>query len=251
MNVLIIEDEDLAADRLENMLVEVEPGINVQAKIGSVKDSVTWLSTHTSDLIFVDIQLSDGLSFSIFEQIQISSPLIFTTAYDQYAIEAFKHNSISYLLKPIRKDELRESLQKFERFRTGFGIDFDLLRSIYEGEKPDYKKRFLISVGQKLKKVEVNDIAYFYAMEKSVFCRTFGDRVMPIDHSLDSLEDLLNPEKFFRINRKYIVNMDSIDQMVLWSRSRIKLDLNPEIKDDEGSIVSISRTSDFKKWMNS
>jgi DNA-binding LytR/AlgR family response regulator len=251
MNVLIIEDEDLAADRLENMLVEVNPNINVQAKIGSVKDAVTWLSTHTSDLIFVDIQLSDGLSFSIFEDVQISTPLIFTTAYDQYAIQAFKHNSISYLLKPIRKKELSESLQKFERFRTGFGIDFDLLRTIYEGDKPDYKKRFLISMGEKLKRVEVSDIAYFYALEKSVFCRTFDEKTRPIDHSLDALEGLLDPEKFFRINRKYIVNMESIDQMVLWSRSRIKLKLHPEIKDDEDSIVSISRSTDFKKWMNS
>jgi DNA-binding LytR/AlgR family response regulator len=232
-------------------LDEIDPEIKVRAKIRSVKEAVNWLKEHTVDLIFIDIQLSDGLSFSIFEEVHISTPLVFTTAYDQYAIRAFQHNSISYLLKPIRKKELKESLEKFERFRSAFSIDFDTLRSIYHGEKPDYKKRFLISIGEKLKKVEVADIAYFYAMDKNVFCRTFENKALPIDQSLDALEDLLNPASFFRINRKYIVNMDAIEQMIAWSRSRIKLELNPSVQDEEGTIVSISRSSDFKKWMNS
>jgi|AntRauTorcE11897_2_1112592.scaffolds.fasta_scaffold00049_25 DNA-binding LytR/AlgR family response regulator len=251
MNVLIIEDEDLAAERLENMLLEIDPSLEVRAKIRSVKEAVRWLREHTVDLIFIDIQLSDGLSFSIFEEIHISTPLVFTTAYDQYAIRAFEHNSISYLLKPIRKADLKESLEKFERFRSAFSIDFETLKEIYQGEKPDHKKRFLISIGEKLKKVEVTEMAYFYAMEKNVFCRTFDDKVLPMDHSLDALEELLDPESFFRINRKYIINMDAIEQMIAWSRSRIKLELNPSIKGDEDAIVSISRSSDFKKWMNS
>ncbi|HKK25613.1 MAG TPA: LytTR family DNA-binding domain-containing protein [Gracilimonas sp.] len=251
MNVLIIEDEDLAAERLERMLNEIDPEVNVRAKIRSVKEAINWLKEHTVDLIFIDIQLSDGLSFSIFDEIHISTPLVFTTAYDQYAIRAFQHNSISYLLKPIRKKELKESLEKFERFRSAFSIDFETIRSIYQGEKPAYKKRFLISIGEKLKKIEVTDIAYFYAMDKSVFCRTFENKALPIDQSLDALEELLDPEIFFRINRKYIVNMNAIEQMIAWSRSRIKLELNPPVKDEEGAIVSISRSSDFKKWMNS
>ena len=251
MNVLIIEDEDLAAERLERMLNEIDPDVNVRAKIRSVKEAINWLKEHTVDLIFIDIQLSDGLSFSIFDEIHISTPLVFTTAYDQYAIRAFQHNSISYLLKPIRKKELKESLGKFERFRSAFSIDFETISSIYQGDKPAYKKRFLISIGEKLKKIEVTDIAYFYAMDKSVFCRTFENKALPIDQSLDALEELLDPEIFFRINRKYIVNMNAIEQMIAWSRSRIKLELNPPVKDEEGAIVSISRSSDFKKWMNS
>lgn len=251
MNVLIIEDEDLAAEKLERMLGEIDPKVKVRAKIGSIKEAVSWLKEHTVDLIFIDIQLSDGLSFSIFEDVHITTPLVFTTAYDQYAIRAFQHNSISYLLKPIRRRDLKESLEKFDRLRTAFSIDFETLSSIYNGEKPDYKKRFLISIGEKLKKVEVTDIAYFYAMDKSVFCRTFKNKALPIDHSLDTLEDLLDPANFFRINRKYIVNMDAIEQMIAWSRSRIKLELAPSIQDEEEAIVSISRSSDFKKWMNS
>lgn len=250
MNVLIIEDEDLAAERLERMLREIDPTVEVRAKIRSVKEAVRWLREYTVDLIFIDIQLSDGLSFSIFDEIHISTPLVFTTAYDQYAIRAFSHNSISYLLKPIRKSELKESLDKFDRFRSAFSIDFETIRSIYQGEKPDYKKRFLISLGEKLKKVEVTDIAYFYAMEKSVFCKTFDAKVLPIDLSLDAIEDLLDPEMFFRINRKFVVNMKAIEQMLAWSRSRIKLELTPPVHDSEETIVSISRSSDFKKWMS-
>lgn len=251
MHVLIIEDEDLAADRLERMLREIDPSVEIRSRIRSVHEAVRWLRENTVDLIFIDIQLSDGLSFSIFDEIHISTPLVFTTAYDQYAIRAFRHNSISYLLKPIRKSELKESLEKFNRFKSAFSIDFETIRSIYQGEKPDYKKRFLISVGEKLKKVEVTDIAYFYAMEKSVFCKTFDAKVLPIDRSLDAIEDLLDPEMFFRINRKFVVNMKAIEQMIAWSRSRIKLELTPPVNDAEETIVSISRSSDFKKWMNS
>ena len=251
MDVLIIEDEEIAAERLENMLSDIDPDVNVLAKTGSVKEAVSWLRAHTADLIFVDIQLSDGLSFAIFDEIPVSTPLIFTTAYDQYAIQAFKHNSISYLLKPIRKKELAESLGKFRRLKTAFGIDFGELRSVYEDGKKEYKKRFLVSVGEKLKKVEVEDIAYFYAMEKSVFFKTFESKTLSVDQSLDALEEELDPNQFFRINRKYIVNLDSIEEMVLWSRSRIKLTLTPGVSKDDDTVVSISRSSDFKQWMNS
>jgi len=251
MDVLIIEDEALAAERLKNMLTGIDPDINVLATIGSVKKAIAWLQVHTADLIFVDIQLSDGLSFTIFDEVQVTTPLIFTTAYDQYAIQAFKHNSVSYLLKPIRKRELAESIGKFRRLQTSFGIDFSALRSVYEGEKQEYQKRFLIIVGEKLKKVEVADIAYFYAMQKSVFFKTFDHKTLPVEHSLDSLEEMLDPGQFFRINRKYLVNMESIEEMVQWSRSRIKLFLKPEVANEEDTIVSISRSSDFKTWMNS
>lgn len=250
MKIAIIEDELLAADRLEEMILEIVPDSRIVARCGSVRESVSWLMNNTADLIFLDIQLSDGLSFSIFDRISISTPVIFTTAYDQYAIRAFELNSISYLLKPIRKSDLEESLRKYQSMKSAFSIDFDRLLAGIRGEDPGYKKRFLIRTGEKLKKVETADIAYFYALEKSVFCRTFENKMMPVDYTLDALESLIDPALFFRINRKYIVNLEAIDNMLAWSRSRIKLELTPPVKEDD-TIVSIERSADFKKWMNS
>lgn len=250
MNVLIIEDERFAADKLELMLKEVAPTFKIMAKLGSIKDSVNWLMQNSVDLIFLDIQLSDGVSFSIFEQVNINTPIIFTTAYDQYAIKAFELNSISYLLKPIRKKDLADSLQKYQTLKSTFGIDFEKLLANIQGREPDYKKRFLIQIGEKIRKVEITEIAYFYVLDKGVFAKTFQGNTYPIDYTLDKLENLLNPEKFFRINRKYVVNMDSISGMIAYSRSRVKLDLNPKPLDELDTIVSIDRSADFKKWLN-
>jgi DNA-binding LytR/AlgR family response regulator len=251
MKIAIIEDEELAADRLGDMILEIVPDSRIVARCGSVRESVSWLMNNTADLIFLDIQLSDGLSFSIFDRISISTPVIFTTAYDQYAIRAFELNSISYLLKPIRKSDLEESLRKYQSMKSAFSIDFDRLLAGIRGEDPGYKKRFLIRTGEKLKKVETANIAYFYALEKSVFCRTFENKMMPVDYTLDALESLIDPALFFRINRKYIVNLEAIDNMLAWSRSRIKLELTPPVKDADDTIVSIERSADFKRWMNS
>ena len=251
MNVLIIEDESLAADKLERMLKEVDPSITVLAKPGSIKESVKWLFQNAADLIFLDIQLSDGISFSIFDQVSINTPVIFTTAYDEYAIKAFKLNSISYLLKPIRKNDLAESLQKYRNLKSAFSIDFDLLLANIQGKEPDFKKRFLIQIGEKIKKIEVSEIAYFYVLDKGVYMRTFQGNSYSIENTLDKLESILNPTAFFRINRKYLVNMDSIANMVAYSRSRVKLDLKPNADDELDTVVSIDRSADFKKWMNS
>jgi DNA-binding LytR/AlgR family response regulator len=251
MNVLIIEDESLAADKLEHMLLEVDPSIRVLAKTGSIKESVKWLIDHTADLIFLDIQLSDGISFSIFEQVVVNTPVIFTTAYDQYAIKAFQLNSIAYLLKPIRKSDLAESLKKFQTLKSAFTIDFDALVTAIQGREPDYKKRFLIQIGEKIRKIEVSEIAYFYVLEKGIYLKTFQGNSYPVEFTLDRLEATLNPEKFFRINRKYMVNMDSIANMVAYSRGRIKLELKPKADEEFEAIVSVDRSSDFKKWLNS
>ena len=250
MNILIVEDEALAADRLEKILKEITPDINVLAKIGSIKESVKWLMLNSADLIFLDIQLSDGLSFSIFDQVSVQTPVIFTTAYDQYAIKAFQLNSVSYLLKPIRKNELAESLQKYKSLKSAFSIDFDNLLSAIQGNKPEYRKRFLIQIADKFRKVEVEDIAFFYASDRNVFLTTLDGHSYPMDISLDSLENVIDPALFFRINRKYIVSMKSIANMFAWSRSRIKLVLKPATDDEMDTIVSIDRTADFKKWMN-
>lgn len=251
MNVLIIEDEKLAAEKLESMLMDTAPEVRVVAKLGSIKESVKWLLKNTADLIFLDIQLSDGISFSIFDQVAVSTPIIFTTAYDQYAIKAFQLNSISYLLKPIRKSDLSESLQKFHHLKSAFNIDFDVLISQIQGRQSDFKKRFLIQIGEKIKKIEVDETAYFYVLAKSLYLRTFDGHNYPVDYTLDKLETILDPSRFFRINRKYLVNIDAISNMVAYSRSRVKLGLKPKADNELDAIVSIDRSSDFKKWLNS
>ncbi len=251
MKVLIIEDEIFAAEKLEQMLVEINPAITVIAKLGSINESVKWFMNYTCDLIFLDIQLSDGISFSIFEQVTINTPIIFTTAYDQYAIKAFQLNSISYLLKPIRKTDLEESLKKYQSLKSAFSIDFEMLLANIQGRNPEHKKRFLIQIGEKIRKVELSEIAYFFVLEKGVYLKTFQGNSYPVEYTLDKLESLISPEKFFRINRKYIVSIDSISNMVAYSRSRVKLELTPKADEEFDTIVSIDRSSDFKKWLNS
>lgn len=260
MNVVIIEDESIAAERLEKLLKETAPDFNILAKLTSIKDSVKWLSRNTVDLIFLDIQLSDGLSFSIFDNISLNIPIIFTTAYDQYAIKAFKLNSISYLLKPVRKDDLSEAIEKFRTLsgkdtvgaqglpNSSQNIDFENLIAAISG-KSAFRKRFLIQVGDKFRKIETTDIAYFYACEKNVFLKTFEGSSCPCDYTLDTLEEMVDPSEFFRINRKYFISMKSIKSMVAWSRSRIKVIVTPPA-DEMETIVSIDRSNSFKKWMN-
>jgi DNA-binding LytR/AlgR family response regulator len=250
MKVLIIEDEKVAADKLEQMIYDIDPEIEIKAKIGSIKESVTWLMQHSVDLIFLDIQLSDGISFSIFDTVHVSTPIIFTTAYDQYAIKAFQLNSIAYLLKPIRESELNDSLTKYKTLKSTYGIDFDLLLAQVQGKEHDYKKRFLIQIGDKLKKIDIDDIAYFYVLDKAVYLRLYNGKSYPLEYSLDKLETILNPDEYFRINRKYIVSMNSISNMLAYSRGRVKIELKPPADDEFDTIVSIDRSSNFKMWLN-
>lgn len=250
MKVAIIEDEALAADRLEKIIKDIDPDIQIEAKLGSIKESVKWLAIHKVDLIFLDIQLSDGISFSIFDQININTPVIFTTAYDQYAVKAFQLNSVSYLLKPIRKTELAESLQKYKALKSSFNIDFNELLAAFQANPINYKKRFLIQIGDKYRKIDIDEIAYFCACDKSVFLRTLEGNSYAIDQTLDSLEHSIDPNVFFRINRSFIISLKSISNMISWSRSRIKLVLSPVVENENDTIVSIDRSSDFKKWMN-
>ena len=250
MKVLIIEDELLASERLEKLIKKLRPKTEVTAKLTSIKESVKWLTNNHTDLIFLDIQLSDGLSFSIFNEVSVSVPIILTTAYDQYAIKAFKLNSIDYLLKPVNTDELEQALIKFETLTQAYQIDFQKLLENYQAHKPIYKERFLINIGNVFKKVDTKDIAYFYALDKSVFIKTFQNKSIYINYSLDVLEKLVEPRTFFRINRRYLINLSAIEKMYAWSRSRIKLELTPEPNDKEDVIVSVSRSSDFKEWMN-
>ncbi len=250
MKAVIIEDEPLAAERLESLLKDVDPSLDVVARLDSVSSAVSWLRENRPDLIFLDIQLSDGLSFSIFESVRVESPIIFTTAYDQYAIRAFKVNSVDYLLKPIRKEELRGSLEKLKGLRHSLRPDIDELVSVMRTRQVEYKKRFLIQFGERIRKVQTEEVAFFYALEKAVFLTTVQNHTYPVDCSLDALESMLDPEKFFRINRKMLISFDAIRTMIPYSRSRIKIELHPGEPNGVEALVSVERAAAFKKWMD-
>ncbi|MFZ1518865.1 MAG: LytTR family DNA-binding domain-containing protein [Ignavibacteriaceae bacterium] len=250
MKTIIIEDEKLAAERLKEIINEIDPSIEIADTLSSVEQSINYLKQNKPDLIFLDIQLEDGLSFSIFDKVEIDVPIIFTTAYDNYAIKAFKLNSIDYLLKPIKKNELKDALEKYKSIKSSYLMDFEeIIRSI-QSKDINYKKRFLIQYGQKIKKVETSETAYFYALEKNVFLTTSSGNTYPIDFTLDKLQEVIDPEKFFRINRKMIVGFESIKSMIPYSRSRIKIELNPTEPKDVEALVSVERSSAFKEWMD-
>jgi two-component system, LytTR family, response regulator LytT len=250
INTLIIEDEELLANNLELALKEVDPTITILEKIESVASSVKWLNNNKPDLIFLDIQLSDGLSFEIFEKIEIDVPVIFLTAYDQYAIRAFKLNSIDYLLKPLNIGDLRVAVDKFKK-HTSNNLNQDELKKLLAtiGRKEiTFKKRFVVYVGEKIRYVETENIAYFFILEGDTFMCDFDRNINPCNYSLDKLMPELDPAQFFRVNRQYTVNLKAIRQMFAVSKSAIKLDLTP--RPDSDVFVSLSRSSDFRKWLD-
>jgi DNA-binding LytR/AlgR family response regulator len=253
MKVVIIEDEAFAALRLKKMILEFNSDIEILAELESVAESVKWFKSNPEpDLIFLDIHLEDDLSFAIFDQVNISSPVIFTTAFDEYAIKAFKLKSIDYLLKPIVHEELAAALKKYEQF-SGLqtkSVDLQLLYNLITDKDKKYRERFSFSIGTKIKMVDVNDIAYFFVMDKGVFLRTNQGSTINVDFTLDKLEEMLNPASFFRINRKYLINIASIGNMVAYSRGRVKVELKPKADAEFDTIVSIDRSGDFKKWLN-
>lgn len=247
MNILIIEDEKIASDNLAAMLQIIEPQCRIVAQIESVRGAVKWFSTNTPDLIFCDIQLSDGISFSIFDQLNITTPVIFTTAFDQYAIRAFKVNSIDYLLKPLDQHELTAAMNKFRSLQSHPATDFKaLLMSLTN--KTEYQERLMVYSGQKIKSIKTSDIRYFFTREGSVFFTIADGMTYDTDHTLDKLEELLDPRQFYRINRQMIIHVDAIDSMYSASKSRIKLDLKPPF--DQEMFVSFNNTPGFKLWLN-
>jgi DNA-binding LytR/AlgR family response regulator len=251
MNVLIIEDEPQAAQRIEKLVMNIIPAVNILGKLDSVKNSVNWLKANPSpDLILMDIQLADGISFSIFDQCEVKSPVIFTTAYDEYALKAFKVNSIDYILKPIDEQELRAALNKFQSLNHATQPD-RMLESIGHAMMmltKKYKERFMVKVGEHLKSVEVEEILFFLSLEKTTFAQTKDGRKHILDFTLDQLENLLNPTDYFRINRKYIINPKSIQDMISHTNSRLKLVL--KTSDDGDVIVARERVQEFKDWMD-
>ncbi len=250
MKVVIIEDEKIAADHLETLIREIDPGIEIMERIGSVRSAVSWFMENKADLIFLDIHLSDDICFKIFEQVEIHIPIVFTTAYDQYAIKAFKLNSVDYLLKPIEKSELDQSLKKYKELhaqKKQSEIDFTALLTALN-QKDKYQERFLIQSGRRIKTVKIEQIAYFYSTGKDVFLCTWENKNYSMDYSLDKLENMLPPDRFFRINRKFLIHLDSIRNMYVLSKSRIKVELDPE--SEEETYVSFNKSSEFRKWLN-
>lgn len=250
MKIIIIEDEKPAARRLKRMLNDM--GMEVQTMLHSVEESIQWfLQNEHPDLILLDIQLSDGLSFEIFKEVSIESNIIFTTAYDEYALKAFKLNSIDYLLKPIDDDELRTAIDKYRKYsmkKNNLHIDLDKIKNLLVNPLDrDYKKRFTIKVGQHLKIVNMKSIECFFSDNKATFLHTEIGNNYILDDALEQIEEQLDPTKFFRVSRKFIVHMDFIKDIISYSNSRLQVKL--EHFNEFDIIVSREKVKDFKNWL--
>jgi len=251
MRVLIVEDEPLAAAQLAAHLSALRPQSKILAVCDTVKSTVDWLKNNDPpDLAFFDIQLGDGLSFEVFEQVEYKNPVVFTTAFDQYAIRAFKVNSIDYLLKPIERGELEKALVKFDNLsllKTS-NVTPQVLEEIVSNLKNKrYKERFLVKVGTHLRIVEVKDILYFYSFQKGTFIKSSDGKDYLIDQSLELIEELIDLAKYFRINRKYMVSLKAIKDVVAYSNSRLKLKVEHPNEDD--FLVAREKVKAFKSWV--
>ncbi len=248
MNVVIVEDEYLTADRLENLIHKYDSSIQIITKLPSVSDAVEWFSENPApDLAFMDIHLEDGLAFAIFDQISLKVPIIFTTAYDEYTIQAFKVNSVDYLLKPIDFEELKAALDKFKSLRQPAPDLKDILHLIQKPQETEYKTRFMVSIGTKIHSIEINQIAYFFSEEKITFLVTHDGQKLPLELSLDKLTQVTDPSRFFRVNRQFLVAFQSIDSIHTYSAGKLKLELTPEARAEV--FVSGDRITDFKNWL--
>lgn len=248
MNILILEDENRAAHHLQRLLKEVAPEMKVLAVLETVRESIEYLNSNPQlSLIFSDVQLADGLCFDIFRQVDVLCPIIFTTAYDTYAIEAFSTNGIDYLLKPIEEDRLKRAIQKARQFTTQIDLG-KLLELSNLLPKKQTKSRFMVKVGERIKSIPIEDILLFYSFEKATYLHTTTHRNYIIDYSLDELHYLLDGARFFRINRKYFVSVEACGQIYAWSNSRLKLDI--EGIDDQKIVVAREKVQDFKLWLD-
>ena len=250
MNVIIIEDEKPSARRLQRMLAQLE--VETDIVLNSVEEAIAWFENNTHpDLIFLDIQLSDGLSFEIFETIDIKSAVIFTTAFDEYALQAFKLNSIDYLLKPIDTDDLKKAVSKYkDRVPNNqpVSLDFnDIKKLLVNPIDREYKKRFSVKVGQHLKLINIEDIECFYSENKGTYAYTSGGRNYLLDTTLEHLEGELEPRTFFRISRKFYININAIKDIISYTNSRLQVKLNTF--NDHEVIVARERVKDFKNWL--
>lgn len=248
LTCVIVEDEKPAARRLARLVTN--EGLTCLAQLNDVKSAIDWFKKNDApEVIFLDIQLSDGLSFEIFEHIEIKSPIIFTTAYDEYALKAFKLNSVDYLLKPIDKEELSDAIQKLKSRNQSFEIDLTQLSKIMSlnASSIEYKNRFTVTIGKNLKSITTDEIELFYSSNKATYVLTRTGRSYLLDEALDQLENQLSPEQFFRISRKYILKHSAIQQIISYSNSRYKVELNTPF--NELIIVSRERVKSFKEWL--
>jgi len=256
MNILIVEDEELAVKKLQKTLQSLGEDIDIVGTTDSIASTVHWLQTNPApELILMDIELADGQSFEIFNLTEVKSPVIFTTSYDEYALKAFKVNSVDYLLKPVQKDELESAIAKFKNFRQAFTDPqkedlkiSNLVRELQQTlQVKEYRKRFLVKHVQKLVSVEIQDIAYFYSDDRLSFFKTFDDKKYILDYTIDEVENMVDPGDYFRINRGFLVSVKCIDQINDYFGNRLKLNLKPTI--DKEALVSREKVSEFKNWM--
>lgn len=253
MDILIIEDEQEIAEHLKRMIEKLVPDAKILGILDSIKSTVQWINANPQpDVILMDIHLKDGQCFKIFDLTEIHSKIIFTTSYDQYALKAFKVNSIDYLLKPIKQHELQQSFNKLQQYHLHneqSQNEYLNLINYFKNKENTYSERFLVGIGDKLKTIEVSDIAYFYSENNMTHAVMLNGKNTIIDFTLDSLHTMLDPKLFFRVNRKYIVSLPSISDMIKYSRSRIVLTLSPPTL--AKVIVSIERNKEFRKWVTS
>jgi two-component system response regulator LytT len=257
MRVLIIEDEELAQKKLQKTLQSVDSTAQVVGVADSIRSSVDWLQSNPApDLILMDIELADGQSFEIFDKVEVKSTVIFTTSYDEYALKAFKVNSVDYLLKPIQKEDLQAALSKLKNLKTLYSSQLEspalnvdvLVKELQQKLQPkDFRKRFLVKHAQKLLSIEIGEIAYFYSDGRLNFFKTLDNKKFVVDYTMDELEDMLNPDRYFRISRSFYVSVGCIDQIHDYFGNRLLLHLKPAV--DKEAIVSREKVSDFKKWM--
>lgn len=250
MKTIIIEDEKLSAEHLVTLLKRVDPEITVVAVFDSVKKSVeAFQKGMTADLLMVDIHLADGLSFDIFSKTEIDIPVIFTTAFDEYAIKAFKLNSVDYLLKPVGVEELRMAINKFSKLNTKqVAVTLQNIASIYKNINANYKTRFMVKMGDNIVSVKTEDISHFIAEDGISLLVNTGGKRYPVDYTLDQLETLVAPDQFFRINRKVLISINAVHKVSSYFNSRLKV--NSELLDDEAAVVSRERVNDFKQWLD-
>ena len=247
MNILIVEDEVAAVARMRKMLVEIDPTINVVADVATVQEAVEWIRTNPApDLAFFDVQLADGESFAIFRSVEAAFPVVFVTAFDEHALKAFRVNAVDYLLKPLKRSELAEAILRAKNMRV-VRDHGSLAKAGEPGERQVPVKRFLIRYGDHFKLVEPSQIAYIHSLQKNTFLRTHEGRDLPLEESLDRLEKQLDPARFIRLNRQIIVELGSIKELLAYSKSRVKVVLDPPYGDD--AIVSSERSAEFKRWL--
>ena len=248
MKVLILEDEVPAQMQVKRLLKTYFPQYEVVAALDAVESAVNWLEDNRPDLILMDVELADGICFELFSRIEVKAPVIIITAYEHYALNALKNSAVDYLLKPIEESALKKAIDKFRSIHYKEAVKNDLLKQLLNEVNKGYKNRFLIQVGEHYISVPDNEISCFHILDRAVFIRTFSNKDYPVVHSLEQIQKMVDPDKFFRINRNYIVKFNAIKEITGYSSSRLNIKLNNQPAEE--LIVSKDRVSDFKKWID-